>query len=76
MESYSISNINKALDLKVSLSLSVISNHSGLLIQSNCNRTEYLRGQPCVRLTVEGESNPIKSNPFSCISVTQRKTPH
>ncbi len=50
-KSYCISNISRALDLKlVSLSLththkhtlSVLSNNSGLLIQINCNRTEYL----------------------------------
>ncbi len=41
-----------------SLSLSIISNKTGLLIQSNrFDRTEYLCGPPCVRLrmTVEGE---------------------
>ncbi len=34
-------------------SLSVIPNNSGLSIQSNCNRTEYLCGPFCVRLIVE-----------------------
>ncbi len=35
--------------IRKSLSLFVISNKSGILIQSNCNRTEYLSGPPCVR---------------------------
>ncbi len=55
------------LDLKVaSLSFSVISKNSGLLIQRNYSRTEYLSGSPCVRLTVERErereSNPTASD--------------
>ncbi len=60
MENHSISNISRVLDLKVvSVSLFVISNNSGLLIQSNrCDRTKYLCGLPCVVLTVERESNP------------------
>ncbi len=53
-------------------SLSVISNNSGLLIQNSCTRTEYLCGSPYyVWKTVERESNPTKSHPFSsCITVT------
>ncbi len=42
---------------------SAISNNSGLLIQSNCTRTEYLCGPLRVRLTVE-ESNPTQSDHF------------
>ncbi len=56
MESYSVSNdSSRVLDINVvSLSLSVISNNNGLLIQSKCNRTEYLCGPLCVRLIVKG----------------------
>ncbi len=47
----------KVVSLSHTHTLSVLSNKSGLLIQSNCNRTEYLCGQPCeqLRLTAEGE---------------------
>ncbi len=57
------------LDWTKSLSLSVISNkNESLLVKSNCNRTEYLCGPPCVRLTVEGEY-PNEIDPFNCITV-------
>ncbi len=56
MEHYSICNARcRVFDLKVvSLKLSVIPNNSGLLIQSNCNRTEYMCGPPFARFTVKG----------------------
>ncbi len=55
MENYSISNARcRVLDLKVaSLELSVVSNNIELLIQSNCNRTEYMCGPPFVWFTVK-----------------------
>ncbi len=40
--------------IRKSLSLFVISNKSGILIQSNCNRTEYLNGPSCVRYYCHG----------------------
>ncbi len=61
MENYSTSNAHRRgrldTDQVASPSLSVMPNKSGLLIESNCNRTEYLFGPPCVwlRLTLEGE---------------------
>ncbi len=73
MENHSITHISRVLDLKVvSVSLFVIPNNSGLLIQSNrCDRTKYLCGLPCVVLTVEREreSNPTKSDPCCCTPV-------
>ncbi len=47
---------------------SLTSNESGLLIQSNCNRAEYLCGPPLCGWQYS-ESNPTKSEPFSCIAV-------
>ncbi len=56
MEKHSISNISRVLDFENLTSLSVKSNNSGLLVQSNrCDRTEYLYGPSCVPSTVEGE---------------------
>ncbi len=61
----SISNTSRVLDLKVSLSLSAISNNSRLMIQTNCNRT------PVWTLCAVGSrGSPTKSVPFSCITVT------
>ncbi len=48
--------LNRVLDLTKSLTLSVTSNGSGLLIQNDCNRTEYLSGL-YERLTVEVEGD-------------------
>ncbi len=72
MENYAISNARRRVQhdfITKSFSLSITSNNSGLLIQSNCNRTEYLCGPPCVQLTVERENNSTKFDPFSCITV-------
>ncbi len=65
MENYSISNISRGLDLKVaSLSLSVITNHSGLLFQNNCNRIPMW-----TLCAVDSRGNPTKFDPFRCITV-------
>ncbi len=50
------------------LSLSVISNNSGLSIQSNCSRTPVW-----ISCAVDSRGSPTKSDPFSCITVTERE---
>ncbi len=63
---YSISNISRAIGLRaVPLSLSVLSNNSGLLIENNCNM------MPVWTLCmVESRGDPINSDPFRFITVT------
>ncbi len=65
MESYSISNV-RILDLKVvPLSFSVISNDSGLLVQSNCYDKIPVWTTLCA---VNSRGNPTKSDLLSCIT--------